>query len=56
MNIAQRFYVIALGVLLSSSTLIARPPAIKGSFERTLQVSGPVDLEVTTGSGDITIS
>ena len=55
MNIAQRFYVIALGVLLSSSTLIARPPAIKGSFERTLQVSGPVDLEVTTGSGDITI-
>ncbi len=27
----------------------------EGSFERTLQVDGPVDLDVATGSGDITI-
>lgn len=27
----------------------------QGSFERTLQVSGPVDLEVLTHSGDITV-
>src|SRR5260370_24132880 len=26
-----------------------------GSFDRTLQVSGPVDLDVTTGSGNITV-
>ena len=29
--------------------------AVTGSFERTLQVSGPVQLEVKTGSGDISI-
>jgi DUF4097 and DUF4098 domain-containing protein YvlB len=34
---------------------MARPSAIKGSFERSLKVSGSVDLEVSTGSGDITI-
>jgi DUF4097 and DUF4098 domain-containing protein YvlB len=29
--------------------------AVEGSFERTLQVSGPVDLDVVTGSGDISV-
>ncbi len=29
--------------------------AADGSFQRTLQVSGPVDLEVRTGSGHITV-
>src|SRR5204862_6862349 len=28
---------------------------VEGTFERTLTVSGPVDLEVRTGSGDIQI-
>jgi hypothetical protein len=55
MNIGQRCYVIAVGVVLSCSALMARPAAVKGSFERSLKVSGPVDLEVSTGSGDITI-
>ena len=27
----------------------------EGSFDRTLQVSGPVDLDVTTGSGSIRV-
>jgi DUF4097 and DUF4098 domain-containing protein YvlB len=29
--------------------------AVEGSFERTLKVSGPVDLDVNTGSGDIEV-
>ncbi len=32
---------------------VARTP--QGSFEKTLQVSGPVDLEVLTHSGDVTV-
>ncbi len=30
-------------------------PAVEGRFERTLSVSGPVDLEVLTGSGRIEV-
>jgi DUF4097 and DUF4098 domain-containing protein YvlB len=47
------------GVLILAAvlvTLICRPlPAMaaEGSFQRTLQVNGPVSLEVTTGSGSI---
>ncbi len=55
MNIGRRNCVIALGVLLSSSTLIAQPATIKGSFERSLKVSGPVDIDLSTGSGDISV-
>src|SRR5439155_459356 len=29
--------------------------SVQGSFQRTFQVSGPVDLEVLTRSGDITV-
>ena len=43
---------IGLVVLLASSTVFASQ---QGSFERTLTVSGPVDLEVLTHSGDVTI-
>ncbi len=45
--------IIALAALLASTTAFASTP--QGSFERTLQVSGPVDLEVLTRSGDITV-
>jgi hypothetical protein len=55
MNARERSKVMALVAFLIPSILIARSPAIKGSFERSLNVSGPVDLEVSTGSGDITI-
>lgn len=42
-----------LAVLLLTTTLFAAAP--QGTFEKTLQVSGPVDLEVLTRSGDVTI-
>jgi len=41
---------------LSAITVIpARGAAAEGSFDRTLKVTGPVDLEVTTGSGNIDV-
>jgi DUF4097 and DUF4098 domain-containing protein YvlB len=42
-----------LVVLLASTAAFAHTP--QGTFEKTLQVSGPVDLEVLTHSGDVTI-
>lgn len=45
-----------LGLALMGA--FAPPPAqaaVEGHFDRTLTVSGPVDLDVTTGSGNITI-
>jgi hypothetical protein len=44
---------IALVVLFASTTVFAS--SFQGQFERTLQVSGPVDLEVLTRSGDVTV-
>src|ERR1039457_4770268 len=44
---------IALVVLFASTAVLASTP--QGQFERTLQVSGPVDLEVLTRSGDVTV-
>ncbi|HEY6370625.1 MAG TPA: DUF4097 family beta strand repeat-containing protein [Candidatus Sulfotelmatobacter sp.] len=44
---------IALVVLLASTAVCAS--SYQGQFERTLQVSGPVDLEVLTRSGDVTV-
>jgi hypothetical protein len=44
---------IALVVLFTSAIAFASTP--QGSFEKTFQVSGPVDLEVLTRSGDITV-
>ncbi len=43
----------ALVLLLASTSAFASTP--QGTFERTLQVNGPVDLEVLTHSGDVTI-
>jgi DUF4097 and DUF4098 domain-containing protein YvlB len=44
---------IALVVLLASTWAVASTP--QGTFDRTFQVSGPVDLEVQTRSGNITV-
>jgi hypothetical protein len=44
---------IALVVLLASSFAVASSP--QGSFEKTFQVSGPVELEAQTHSGDIIV-
>jgi hypothetical protein len=44
---------IALVVLFTSTAVFAS--SVQGQFERTLQVSGPVNLEVLTRSGDVTV-
>src|SRR5277367_4370077 len=44
---------IALVVMFSSPAVFASGP--QGGFERSLHVSGPVDLEVLTRSGDVTV-
>lgn len=47
------FLAMALAVLFSSALATASTP--QGHFEQTFQVSGPVDLEVQTHSGDIIV-
>jgi Putative adhesin len=49
----QLVFATALVVLFTSTIVLASAP--QGSFERTLQVSGPVNLEVLTHSGDVTV-
>jgi hypothetical protein len=44
--------VIAMTAVLTTAALARTPDA---TFDRTLQVSGPVDLEVLTRSGDVTV-
>ncbi len=46
-------FTIALVVLFTSTVVFAATP--QGSFERTLTVSGPVNLEVLTHSGDVSV-
>lgn len=45
---------ITAAVMLSLSAIPAQAAA-RGSFQRTLTVTGPVDLDVSTGSGDIEV-
>jgi DUF4097 and DUF4098 domain-containing protein YvlB len=47
-----RFLVIALAACLASCHAAG---AAEGSFQRTLQVNGPVNLEISTGSGSIQV-
>jgi DUF4097 and DUF4098 domain-containing protein YvlB len=47
-------FAIALAVLFTSTTVFAANTP-QGSFDVTLKVSGPVDLEVLNHSGDVTI-
>jgi hypothetical protein len=44
-----------LGFLATGCGLDANTFRVEGSFERTLQVDGPVNLDVRTGSGDIQV-
>jgi hypothetical protein len=44
---------VAAGLVLVSGVAFASTP--QGTFDKTFQVSGPVDLEVETHSGDVTI-
>jgi hypothetical protein len=52
--VSSRFGIaIALVVLFASTAALASTP--QGSFERSFQVTGPVNLEVLTHSGDVTV-
>jgi Putative adhesin len=46
-------FLCAVALLLASASAFASTP--QGTFERSFQVTGPVDLEVLTRSGDITV-
>ena len=46
---------LALGICASLLAVLPLNAATTGHFERTLQVSGTVDLEVTSGSGNINV-
>jgi hypothetical protein len=46
-------FLLAVAVLLASAAAFASTP--QGTFEKSFQVTGPVDLEVLTRSGDVTI-
>jgi DUF4097 and DUF4098 domain-containing protein YvlB len=45
----------AIGLVVFVATSLAFSSTPQGTFEKTLQVSGPVNLEVLTRSGDITV-
>ena len=45
---------VILAILLAATVGVPAPSA-EGSFERTLAVTGPVELEVSTGSGRISV-
>jgi len=46
---------LALALILTCTQALPALAAAEGTFERTLQVSGPVNLDVTTGSGSIRV-
>src|SRR5437867_4670415 len=48
------FAPLAAALLLVATTAVARAAA-EGSFERTLKVTGPLELDVSTGSGHIDV-
>jgi hypothetical protein len=50
---SRLLFATALVVLFTSTIVLAATP--QGSFEKTLTVSGPVDLDVLTHSGDVTV-
>ena len=50
-----RLRIFPAALLVTAAFSCIAVAAVRGSFERTLQVSGPVDLQVLTRSGDITV-
>jgi DUF4097 and DUF4098 domain-containing protein YvlB len=58
MRIRVRVFPALLALALSLAATMASRPALasdEGHFDRTLAVTGPVDLDVQTGSGEITV-
>src|SRR3984893_1529207 len=52
-SLPARFSLAIMLVIVTSAVTFASTP--QGQFEKTFQVSGPVNLEVQTRSGDITV-
>jgi len=50
-----RIALLALAATLVAGTSMPALASAEGSFQRTLQVSGPVNLDVSTGSGNIRV-
>jgi len=55
MKIRHLAVMVIIGLFVLSASALEAARTVEGSFERTLEVSGPVDLEVKSGSGSITI-
>ncbi len=58
MRIRARAFPALLALAVSTAAMMASKPVMasdEGHFDRTLAVSGPVDLDVQTGSGEITV-
>src|ERR1700733_3422902 len=58
MRIRTRTFPVLLALVLSLAATMAAKPALAGDdghFDRTLTVTGAVDLDVQTGSGEITV-
>jgi hypothetical protein len=57
MNHRHNFHIphFAGALILLGASVLAFASTPQGSFEKTFQVTGPVDLEVETHSGDITV-
>jgi DUF4097 and DUF4098 domain-containing protein YvlB len=53
--VSSRFLFAAALVVLFTTTVVFASSTPQGTFDRTLNVSGPVDLEVLTHSGDVTV-
>src|SRR5271165_1626415 len=54
LSLSTRLSIAALmTAVLTTAALASNTP--QGTFDKTLQVSGPVDLEVLTHSGDVTV-
>jgi DUF4097 and DUF4098 domain-containing protein YvlB len=51
----RTFAILVSALVLAGASLSVRAYAAEGRFERTLKVTGPVDLDVRTGSGDISV-
>ena len=50
-----RYGIAVLGAALMTLAVAARMQAAEGTFDRSLKVTGPVEIEVTTGSGHIDV-
>ena len=57
MKFRRNYSAMLVGVVLSLACLLPMPAAAssEGSFQRTLQVTGPVNLDLNTGSGSVNV-